>query len=75
MEYSYQIIEFFCHIPFMVSTVATAGLTKPVFMGLKNRFWKASHRKRSKHAPIWSTRPMDVGKYWKKIIFLKIQLL
>ena len=39
-------------IPQAVSTVATAGLTKPVFMGLKNKFWKTSHRKRSKHAPI-----------------------
>ena len=39
-------------IPQAVSTVATAGLTKPVFMGLKNRFWKTSHRKRSKRAPI-----------------------
>lgn len=39
-------------IPQAVSTIAIAGLTKPVFMGLKNRFWKTSHRKRSKHAPI-----------------------
>ena len=39
-------------IPQAVSTVATAGLTKPVFMGFKNRFWKTSHRKRSKRAPI-----------------------
>ena len=39
-------------IPQAVSTIAIAGLTNPVFMGLKNRFWKTSHRKRSKHAPI-----------------------
>ena len=39
-------------IPQAVGTIAIAGLTKPVFMGLKNRFWKTSHRKRSKRAPI-----------------------
>ena len=39
-------------IPQAVSAIAIAGLTKPVFMGLKNRFWKTSHRKRSKRAPI-----------------------
>ena len=38
--------KFVVSIPQAVSTVATAGLTKPVFMGLKNRFWKTSHRKR-----------------------------
>ena len=39
-------------IPQAVSTIAIAGLIKSVFMGLKNRFWKTSHRKRSKRAHI-----------------------
>ena len=39
-------------IPQAVGVVATAGLTEPVFMGLKNRFWKTSYRKRSKRSPI-----------------------
>ena len=39
-------------IPRAVGVVATAGLTEPVFMGLKNRFWKTSYRKRSKRGPI-----------------------
>ena len=39
-------------IPQAVGVVATAGLTEPVFMGLKNRFWKTSYRKRSKRTPI-----------------------
>ena len=39
-------------IPQAVSTIAIADLTKPVFMGIKNRFWKTSHRKRSKRTPI-----------------------
>ena len=62
-------------IPQAVGVVATAGLKEPVFMGFKIRFWKTSYRKRSKRTPIWSTRPMDIGKYWKKMIFLKIQSL
>ena len=39
-------------IPQAVGTIAIADLTKPVFMGIKNRFWKTSHRKRSKRTPI-----------------------
>ena len=40
-------------IPQAVGVVATrAGLTEPVFMGLKIRFWKTSYRKRSKRSPI-----------------------
>ena len=38
-------------IPQAVGVVATAGLTEPVFMGLKNRFWKTSYRKRSNAVP------------------------
>ena len=39
-------------IPQAVGVLATAGLTEAVFMGLKNRFWKTSYRKRSKRTPI-----------------------
>ena len=42
----------FVSIPQAVGVVATAGLTEPVFMGLKIRFWKTSYRKRSKRVPI-----------------------
>ena len=44
--------NWFVSIPQAVGTIAIAGLTKPVFMGIKNRFWKTSHRKRSKRTPI-----------------------
>ena len=44
--------EFYVSIPQAVGVVATAGLTEPVFMGLKIRFWKTSYRKRSKRTPI-----------------------
>jgi hypothetical protein len=37
--------------------------------------YEFQYRKRSKRVPIWSTRPMDIGKYWKKMILLKIQSL
>jgi hypothetical protein len=40
------------------------SLGKPVFMELKNRFWKTSYRKRSVCAPLKLKMLVNIGKYW-----------